>query len=70
MQFFGRLMSTIDSVTHIFTNPYRVKEVPAAEYAAHPRLREEGRVALYKNSPARSWDCLLVNPQCPQVAFR
>uniref|UniRef100_A0A8C0ANE6 phospholipase A2 n=1 Tax=Buteo japonicus TaxID=224669 RepID=A0A8C0ANE6_9AVES len=70
MQFFGRLVNTINSVTQIFTNPYRVKEVPAAEYAAHTCLREEGRVALYKNNLARSWDCLLVNPQNPQVAFR
>ncbi|KAM9637560.1 85/88 kDa calcium-independent phospholipase A2 isoform 1-T1 [Morphnus guianensis] len=70
MQFFGRLVNTINSVTQIFTNPYRVKEVPAAEYAAHACLREEGRVALYKNNFARSWDCLLVNPQNPQVAFR
>ncbi|XP_027636157.1 85/88 kDa calcium-independent phospholipase A2 isoform X2 [Falco biarmicus] len=70
MQFFGRLVDTINSVTQIFTNPYRVKEVPAAEYAAHTCLKKEGRVALYKNSLARSWDCLLVNPQSPQVAFR
>ncbi|XP_054705784.1 85/88 kDa calcium-independent phospholipase A2 isoform X2 [Grus americana] len=70
MQFFGRLVNTINSVTQIFTNPYRVKEVPAAEYAAHTCLRKEGRVALYTNSLARSWDCLLVNPQSPQVAFR
>ncbi|XP_061306801.1 85/88 kDa calcium-independent phospholipase A2 isoform X2 [Pezoporus flaviventris] len=70
MQFFGRLVDTINSVTQIFTNPYRVKEVPAAEYAAHTCLREEGRVALYRNNLSRSWDCLLVNPQSPQVAFR
>uniref|UniRef100_A0A8C0EZI0 phospholipase A2 n=1 Tax=Bubo bubo TaxID=30461 RepID=A0A8C0EZI0_BUBBB len=70
MQFFGRLVNTINSVTQIFTNPYRVKEVSAAEYAAHTCLRQEGRVALYKNSFARTWDCLLVNPQSPQVAFR
>ncbi|XP_027516932.1 85/88 kDa calcium-independent phospholipase A2 isoform X2 [Corapipo altera] len=70
MQFLGRLVNTINSVTQIFSNPYRVKEVPAAEYAGHACLREEGRVALYKNSIARSWDCLLVNPQSPQVAFR
>ncbi|XP_032544603.1 85/88 kDa calcium-independent phospholipase A2 isoform X2 [Chiroxiphia lanceolata] len=70
MQFLGRLVNTINSVTQIFSNPYRVKEVPAAEYAGHACLREEGRVALYKNNIARSWDCLLVNPQSPQVAFR
>ncbi|NXM45829.1 PLPL9 phospholipase, partial [Gymnorhina tibicen] len=70
MQFFGRLLDTFSSVTQIFSNPYRVREVPAAEYAGHACLREEGRVVLYKNSLARSWDCLLVNPQSPQVAFR
>ncbi|XP_062348153.1 85/88 kDa calcium-independent phospholipase A2 isoform X2 [Cinclus cinclus] len=70
MQFFGRLLDTFSSVTQIFSNPYRVREVPAAEYAGHACLREEGRVALYKNSLSRSWDCLLVNPQSPQVAFR
>ncbi|KAK4831568.1 hypothetical protein QYF61_018328 [Mycteria americana] len=70
MQFFGRLVNTINSVTQIFTNPYRVKEVPAAKYAAHTCLREEGRVVLYKNSLTCSWDCLLLNPQSPQVAFR
>lgn len=70
MQFFGRLVDTISSVTQIFTNPYRVKEVSTAEYAAHSCLREEGRVVLYRNSLARSWDCLLLSPQSPQVAFR
>ncbi|KFV68887.1 85/88 kDa calcium-independent phospholipase A2 [Dryobates pubescens] len=70
MQFFGRLVNTINSVTQIFTNPYRVKEVPAAEYAAHTCLKKDGRVVLYKNSLTCSWDCLLVNPQSPQVAFR
>ncbi|NWZ42674.1 PLPL9 phospholipase, partial [Brachypodius atriceps] len=70
MQFFGRLLDTFSTVTQIFSNPYRVREVPAAEYAGHACLREEGRVALYKNSLCRSWDCLLVNPQSPQVAFR
>uniref|UniRef100_A0A8B9PXL1 phospholipase A2 n=1 Tax=Apteryx owenii TaxID=8824 RepID=A0A8B9PXL1_APTOW len=70
MQFLGRLVNTINSVTQIFTNPYRVKEVTVAEYATHTCLREEGRVTLYKNGLACSWDCLLVNPQSPQVAFR
>ncbi|KFU83589.1 85 kDa calcium-independent phospholipase A2 [Chaetura pelagica] len=70
MQFLGRLVNTFNSVTQMFTNPYRVKEVLTAEYSAQTCLREEGRVALYKNSPTRSWDCLLVNPQSPHVAFR
>ncbi|XP_064276323.1 85/88 kDa calcium-independent phospholipase A2 isoform X2 [Passer domesticus] len=70
MQFFGRLLDTFSSVSQIFANPYRVREVAAAEYAGHSCLREEGRVALYHNSISRSWDCVLVNPQSPQVAFR
>ncbi|XP_071586842.1 85/88 kDa calcium-independent phospholipase A2 isoform X2 [Heliangelus exortis] len=70
MQFFGRLVDTFNSVTQIFTNPYRVKEVSAAEYSAQTCLREEGRVALYKNRHGHSWDCVLVNLQSPQVAFR
>ncbi|XP_039581345.1 85/88 kDa calcium-independent phospholipase A2 isoform X2 [Passer montanus] len=70
MQFFGRLLDTFSSVSQIFANPYRVREVAAAEYAGHSCVREEGRVALYHNSLSRSWDCVLVNPQSPQVAFR
>ncbi|XP_051482880.1 85/88 kDa calcium-independent phospholipase A2 isoform X3 [Apus apus] len=70
MQFLGRLVNTFNSVTQMFTNPYRVKEVLTAEYSTQTCLREEGRVALYKSSLTRSWDCLLVNPQSPHVAFR
>uniref|UniRef100_A0A8C0IWU3 phospholipase A2 n=1 Tax=Chelonoidis abingdonii TaxID=106734 RepID=A0A8C0IWU3_CHEAB len=70
MQFFGRLVNTINSYSNLFSNPYRVKEVPLAEYVAHTRLREDDRVILYKNKNARSWDCLLVNPQSHLVAFR
>uniref|UniRef100_A0A452HMW3 phospholipase A2 n=1 Tax=Gopherus agassizii TaxID=38772 RepID=A0A452HMW3_9SAUR len=70
MQFFGRLVNTINSYSNLFSNPYRVKEVPLAEYVAHTRLRENDRVILYKSKNARSWDCLLVNPQSHLVAFR
>ncbi|XP_073182352.1 85/88 kDa calcium-independent phospholipase A2 isoform X5 [Lepidochelys kempii] len=70
MQFFGRLVNTINNVSNLFSNPYRVKEVPLAEYVAHTLLREENRVILYKNKNAHYWDCLLVNPQSKLVAFR
>ncbi|XP_072217722.1 85/88 kDa calcium-independent phospholipase A2 isoform X2 [Excalfactoria chinensis] len=62
MQFLGRLLS------QAFGNPYRVKEVPAAEYSGLGRLREDGRLRLYGNG--RCWDAVLVNPQSPAVAFR
>ncbi|XP_054844650.1 85/88 kDa calcium-independent phospholipase A2 isoform X2 [Eublepharis macularius] len=70
MQFFGRLMNTFGNVTHLFSNPYRVKEVPLAEYATRSRLKWEDRIILYDNSSAHSWDCLLVNPQNQVAAFR
>ncbi|XP_078093564.1 85/88 kDa calcium-independent phospholipase A2 isoform X2 [Mustelus asterias] len=68
MQFFGRLVETLNSVTNLFANPYRVREVPLSEYAAHSRVMDDGRVALYRT--AQSWDCLLISPKAPQNAFR
>ncbi|XP_021240804.1 85/88 kDa calcium-independent phospholipase A2 [Numida meleagris] len=62
MQFLGRLLS------QAFGNPYRVKEVPIAEYSGQGRLREDGRVRLYGNG--RCWDGVLLNPQSPGVAVR
>lgn len=62
MQFLGRLFS------QAFSSPYRVKEVPAADYSGQSSLREDGRVRLY--SSGRCWDGVLVNPQSPGVAFR
>ncbi|XP_048356849.1 85/88 kDa calcium-independent phospholipase A2 isoform X2 [Sphaerodactylus townsendi] len=70
MQFFGRLMNTFGNVTHLFSNPYRVKEVPLAEYATRTRLKWEDRIILYDNTSAHSWDCLLINPQNQVAAFR
>ncbi|OXB77518.1 UNVERIFIED_CONTAM: hypothetical protein H355_015810 [Colinus virginianus] len=40
MQFLGRLLS------HAFSSPYRVREVPAGEYSGQRCLREDGRVRL------------------------
>ncbi|XP_007433520.2 85/88 kDa calcium-independent phospholipase A2, partial [Python bivittatus] len=70
MQFFGRLMHTLNSVTHLFSNPYRVKEVPLAEYTSRKQVKQDDRIVLYENSSARSWDCLLINPQNQTSAFR
>ncbi|XP_063164384.1 85/88 kDa calcium-independent phospholipase A2 isoform X2 [Candoia aspera] len=70
MQFFGRLVHTLNNVTHLFSNPYRVKEVSLAEYTSQNQVKQEDRLVLYENSSARSWDCLLINPQNQTSAFR
>ncbi|XP_078387742.1 85/88 kDa calcium-independent phospholipase A2 isoform X2 [Cetorhinus maximus] len=68
MQFFGRLVESLNTVTSLFANPYRVREVSLSEYAAHSRVMDDGRVVLHRT--AQSWDCLLINPKAPQNAFR
>ncbi|XP_054997104.1 85/88 kDa calcium-independent phospholipase A2 isoform X2 [Sorex araneus] len=70
MQFFGRLVNTLSSVTNLFSNPFRVKEVSVADYAASSRVREEGQLVLFHNAPNRTWDCVLVNPRNSQSGFR
>ncbi|XP_015718446.1 85/88 kDa calcium-independent phospholipase A2 isoform X2 [Coturnix japonica] len=62
MQFLGRLLS------QAFGSPYRVKELPAAQYSGLGPLREDGRLRLYGNG--RGWDAVLLNPQSPAVAVR
>lgn len=72
MQFLGRLLDTVSSVSTLFTNPYRVREVSLSDYAGGGKvmLREEGRMVLYKNSQCQSWDCLLMCPETPPVTLR
>ncbi|XP_041093782.1 85/88 kDa calcium-independent phospholipase A2 isoform X2 [Polyodon spathula] len=74
MQFFGQLVNNaLSSVSNRFINPYRVKEVPLSVYAGGTcsRLEEEGRVVLYRNPSAQSWDCLLLNQDKTQsIALR
>ncbi|XP_018426544.1 PREDICTED: 85/88 kDa calcium-independent phospholipase A2 [Nanorana parkeri] len=70
MDLFGRIFNTVNAVSNLFTNPYRVREVPLLDYVGCPRIREDGRLLLYKSRTARSWDCLLVNPLTPQNAYR
>lgn len=65
MQFLGRLLDTVSSVSTLFTNPYRVKDVPLSDVtgAARVKVREEGRMSLYKNGQSQTWDCLLLYPE-------
>ncbi|XP_041641871.1 85/88 kDa calcium-independent phospholipase A2 isoform X2 [Cheilinus undulatus] len=72
MQFLGRLLDTVSSVSTLFTNPYRVRDVPLADYGGGGKvvLKEEGRMVLYKNTQYQSWDCLLMCPETPAVTLR
>ncbi|XP_017268949.1 85/88 kDa calcium-independent phospholipase A2 isoform X1 [Kryptolebias marmoratus] len=70
MQFLGRLLDTVSSVSTLFTNPYRVRDVPLMDYGARDKvvLKREGRTVLYKTT--QSWDCLLLSPETPETAVR
>lgn len=70
MQFLGKLL--VSSVSNLFANPYRVRDVPLSDYAGGDKvkLREEGRMMLYKNTQCRSWDCLLMCPEMPTATLR
>ncbi|XP_075177935.1 85/88 kDa calcium-independent phospholipase A2 isoform X4 [Anomaloglossus baeobatrachus] len=70
MELFGKIFNTVSAVSNLFTNPYRVREVALLDYVGCHRIREDGRVLLYKSKTAKSWECLLVNPLSPQNAFR
>lgn len=70
MQFFGRLVNTLSSVTTLFSNPFRVKEVTLADYTTSARVQEEGQLILFQNASGRTWDCVLVNPKNSQSGFR
>ncbi|CAL8332477.1 unnamed protein product [Lota lota] len=72
MQFLGRLLDTVSSVSNLFSNPYRVKDVALSDYGTggKVRLKEEGRMVLYKNPACQSWDCVLMCPENPTVAIR
>uniref|UniRef100_A0A3B4UIE6 phospholipase A2 n=1 Tax=Seriola dumerili TaxID=41447 RepID=A0A3B4UIE6_SERDU len=72
MQFLGRLLDTVSSVSTLFTNPYRVRDVPLSDYGGGGKvlLKEEGRMVLYRNNQCQSWDCLLMCPETPTVVLR
>ncbi|XP_053577225.1 85/88 kDa calcium-independent phospholipase A2 isoform X2 [Bombina bombina] len=69
MDFIGRIFSTVTAVSNRFLNPYRVREVPLSEYAGCTCLREDGRLMLYRSKSGRSFDCILVTPQNPQLTY-
>ncbi|KAK1341605.1 hypothetical protein QTO34_018020 [Cnephaeus nilssonii] len=52
MQFFGRLVNTLSSVTSLFSNPFRVKEVSLADYTSSGWA---GRPPAHFCLPPRSW---------------
>ncbi|XP_051790387.1 85/88 kDa calcium-independent phospholipase A2 isoform X2 [Erpetoichthys calabaricus] len=63
MQFLGRLMmDTLSTVSNLFSNPYRVQEVPFSDYRGPSKvlLMEDGKIVLYRNQSTQSWDCLLL----------
>ncbi|XP_030637353.1 85/88 kDa calcium-independent phospholipase A2 [Chanos chanos] len=72
MQFLGRILDTVSSVSNLFSNPYRVRDVQPSEYDGRgkTRLQEEGRMILYRNTPSQSWDCILLCPETPTMALR
>lgn len=72
MQFLGKLLDTVSSVSNLFTNPYRVRDVPLSDYAGGRKikLKEEGRMMLYKNTQCHSFDCLLMCPEMPTTTLR
>ncbi|XP_036421052.1 85/88 kDa calcium-independent phospholipase A2 isoform X2 [Colossoma macropomum] len=70
MQFLGRFLDTVTSVSNLFTNPYRVREVQLSEYGGKVRLKQEGRMLLYRNMSSQSWDCVLLLPESSSMALR
>ncbi|KAL7833987.1 hypothetical protein AOLI_G00289470 [Acnodon oligacanthus] len=70
MQFLGRILDTVTSVSNLFTNPYRVREVQLSEYGGKVRLKQEGRMLLYRNMSSQSWDCVLLLPESSSMALR
>ncbi|XP_034043851.1 85/88 kDa calcium-independent phospholipase A2 isoform X2 [Thalassophryne amazonica] len=72
MQFLGRLLDTVSSISTVFSNPYRVREVPLIDYSGEGKikLKLDGRMVLYKNASCQSWDCVLMFPETSTVALR
>lgn len=70
MQFLGRFLDTVSTVSNLFSNPYRVRDVQLSEYNGKVLLQQEGRLVLYKNQQGQSWDCLLLCPESKSVALR
>ncbi|XP_053472994.1 85/88 kDa calcium-independent phospholipase A2 isoform X2 [Ictalurus furcatus] len=67
MQFLGRIIGT---VSNVFTNPYRVREVQLADYRSKVKMKQDGRVMLYRDTSSQAWDCVLIMPDNPVMALR
>ncbi|XP_066510786.1 85/88 kDa calcium-independent phospholipase A2-like isoform X2 [Hoplias malabaricus] len=70
MQFFGRILDTVSSVSNLFSNPYKVRDVQLSEYNGKVRLQQEGRMLLYRINTKQSWDCVLLLPENSSMALR
>lgn len=67
MQFLGRIIGTVSGV---FTNPYRVREVQLSEYKSKVMMNQDGRTVLYRNTSSQAWDCILLMPNNSVMALR
>lgn len=67
MQFLGRIIGT---VSNVFTNPYRVREVQLSVYRSKVQMKQDGRMVLYRDSSSQAWDCVLLMPNVPAMALR
>lgn len=67
MQFLGRIIGT---VSNVFTNPYRVREVQLADYRSKVKMKQDGRVMLYRDTSSQASDCVLIVPDNPVMALR
>ncbi|XP_077462429.1 85/88 kDa calcium-independent phospholipase A2 isoform X2 [Stigmatopora argus] len=72
MQFLGRLLDTVSSVSTLFTNPYRVRDVQLSDYGGGGKIKltQEGRLVLYTNTQSQSWDCILLYTDTSTTALR
>ncbi|XP_058238042.1 85/88 kDa calcium-independent phospholipase A2 isoform X3 [Hemibagrus wyckioides] len=64
MQFLGRIIGT---VSNVFTNPYRVREVQLSEYKNKVKMKQDGRTLLYRDTSSQAWDCVLMMPDSPMA---
>lgn len=67
MQFLGRIIGT---VSNVFVNPYRVREVQLSEYGSKVKMKQEGWTVLYRDTSSQAWDCVLIMPNNPVMALR
>ncbi|KAI5627630.1 85/88 kDa calcium-independent phospholipase A2 isoform X1 [Silurus asotus] len=67
MQFLGRIIGT---VSNVFTNPYRVREVQLSEYRTKVKMQQDGRTVLYRDTSSKSWDCVLIMSDNNVMALR